>query len=139
MSSNSGDENSWESSSYDSDEHDSDDFVYDSPCDSSSYDYQEEVDIPDDYNPVGVESDDDENECCHWSTNQDKNSSIRVQWTVLQFGVQWTVLQFGVQWTVLQFGKPAKVYLDGSRPCDLVNDVIDNEFLDRVILCTWKK
>ena len=121
MSSNSGDENSWESSSYDSDEHDSDDFVYDSSCDSSSYDYLEEVDIPDGYNPVGVESDDDENECCHWSTNQDKNSSIRVQWTVLQFG------------------KPAKVYLDESRPCDLVNDVIDNEFLDRVILCTWKK
>ena len=83
MSSDSGNENSWESSSYDSDEHDSDDFVYDSSSASSSSDYLEEVDIPDDYNPVGVESDDDEDECCHWSTNQDKNSSIRVQRTVL--------------------------------------------------------
>ena len=118
MSSDSGDKDSWESSSYDSDEHDSDDFVYDSSSDSSSSDYLEEVGIPDDYDPVGVESDDDEDECCHWSTNQNKNSSIRVQRTVPQFG------------------KPAKVYPDGHRPCDLVNDVIDNEFLDRIILCT---
>ena len=119
MSSESGDEDSWESSSYDSDEHDSDDFVYDSSSsDSSSSDYLEEVDIPNVYDPVGVESDDDEDEYCHWSTNQNRNSSIRVQRTVPQIG------------------KPAKVYPDGYRPCDLVNDVINNEFLDRIILCT---
>ena len=52
------------------------------------------------------------------STNQDNNSSIRVQRTVLQFG------------------KPAKVYPDDYKPCDLITDVIDNEFLDTVILCT---
>ena len=118
MSSDSGDENGWESSSYDSDEHDSDDFVYYSSSDSSSSDYLEEVDIPDDYNTVGIESDDDEDEC--WSLVNKSGQEFFHSSTE----------------DCLQFGKPAKVYLDGYRPCDLVNDVIDNEFLDIVILCT---
>ena len=68
MSSDSGDEDSWESSSYDSDEHDPDDFVYDSSSDSSSSDYLEEVDIPDDYDPVTGVMHEADNAYSIWST-----------------------------------------------------------------------
>ena len=45
---------------------------------SSDRDSAEEIEIPEDYQPEeGAESNDDRNECCHWSTQQTEHSRIR--------------------------------------------------------------
>ena len=44
---------------------------FESSSDDSSYDVEYEME---DYDPEGVESDDDEQHCCHWSTQRDDES-----------------------------------------------------------------
>ena len=72
------DESSSEPDEESSSSNDSDRFEYSSSSDndeSSDSDSAEEIEIPEDCQPEGgVESDDDRNECCHWSTQQTEHS-----------------------------------------------------------------
>ena len=63
--------------SYDSLESDDDHFSY-SETSSSEESDNDMVDIPDDYSPEGVDSDDDSGNCCHWSRTQNNHNKINL-------------------------------------------------------------
>ena len=71
------------------------------------------------YHPDGVESDDDEGGCCHWSTKQLARSSI-----------------IQAQAGSLEFGKPSSELDSDANPHNLVELVIDDSFLDLCIEAT---
>ena len=110
-----------ESSEESSSDDDSDVFEYSSSSDSdsiSSQDDAEEIEIPEDYEREGAESDDDRNKCCHWTTQQQQHSTVR--------------RRRGVP----DMGGPSQRYQDGTSPSDLVELVLEDTFLDPVIRCT---
>ena len=71
------------------------------------------------YHPDGVESDDDEGGCCHWSTKQLAGSSI-----------------IQAQAGFPEFGKPSSELDSDANPHNLVELVIDDSFLDLCIKAT---
>ena len=71
------------------------------------------------YNPDGVESDDDDGGCCHWSTKQLARSSI-----------------IQAQTGSPEFGKPSSELDSDANPHNLVELVIDDSFLDLCIEAT---
>ena len=63
--------------SYDSLESDDGDFSY-SETSSLEESDNDMIDIPDDYSPEGVDSDDDSDNCCHWSRTQNNHNKINL-------------------------------------------------------------
>ena len=111
------DESSSESDEESSSSNDSDRFEYSSSSDndeSSDSDSAEEIEIPEE----GVESDDDRNECCHWSTQQTEHSRIRKRRGIPKSG------------------GPRQRYRDQTSSSDLAELVLDETFIDRAIRCT---
>ena len=67
----------------------SDAFEYSSSSDSdsiSSQDNAEEIEIPEDYEPEGAESDDDRHKCCQWTTQQQQHFTVCRRRGVLDMG-----------------------------------------------------
>ena len=70
-----------------SDGEDDDDCLSFTNDSDDDYSVETESTFPVGYHPDGVESDDDESRCCHWSTKQLARSSIiQVQAGSLEFG-----------------------------------------------------
>ena len=116
--------------SYDSLESDDDDFSYDSlESDDDDFSYSETssseesvnavVDIPDDYSPEGVDSDDDSGNCCHWCRTQSNHKKINLNAGITPCGSPDVVLPD-----------------DYTTPADLAERVLDNNFIDHIINCT---
>ena len=103
--------------SYDSLESDDDDFSY-SETSSSEESDNDMVDIPDDYSPGGVDSDDDSGNCCHWSRTQNNHNKIN--------------LNTGIT----PRGSPNVVLPEYTTPADLAERVLDDNFIDHIINCT---
>ena len=103
--------------SYDSLESDDDDFSY-SETSSSEESDNDMVDIPDDYSPEGVDSDDDSDNCCHWSRTQNNHNKIN--------------LNTGIT----PRGSPNVVLPEYTTPADLAERVLDDNFIDHIINCT---
>ena len=115
------DESSSELDEESSSSDDSDRFEYSSSSDdgeSSDSDSAEEIEIPEDYEPEEVESEEDRNECCHWSTQQTEHSRIRKR--------------RGMPET----GRPYQIYPDQTSSSDLAELALDGTFIDRAIRCT---
>lgn len=87
---------------------------FDSGGESSSDESMDE-----DYDPGGIDSDDDNNGCCRWSTTR----SIAPN----------SILPDGY---LQEYGRPSRVYADGTEPSDIVEEVADNTFFLDSILAT---
>ena len=102
------------------DENDSDRFSFSE--DSSDEEDEEEIEgaFPSEYNPIGVESDDDEGGCCHWSkeNHSDLNTKLKVHSASSEYG------------------KPSVELEVNSRPQDLVKLVVDDNFIDISVKAT---
>ena len=103
--------------SYDSLESDDDDFSY-SETSSSEESDNDMVDIPDDYSPEGVDSDDDSGNCCHWSRTQNNHNKINLNTGITPRGL------------------PNVVLPEYTTPADLAERVLDDNFIDHIINCT---
>ena len=85
---------------------------------SSEEDKTERNEIPDDYELEGVENAWDKDKCCQWETKQRRHSVIRTSRRVPQVG------------------KPKHQYDAHQTLLDIVSLVIDDTFLNRIILYT---
>ena len=76
--------------------------------------------FPEEYNPEGVESDDDESGCCHWSKIKHFDMNRKIQADAAS----------------PEYGKQSSSIDRDSRPHDLVELVINDTFLDLCIDAT---
>ena len=98
-------ESDYESDIFSSDEED--DF-----SDSDVSDFRE-------YDPEGVESDEDKDGCCHWTTTSSNNlNSIKPSPNLSEFG------------------KPNLVYDSNIQPHELVEKILDDDLMNKCIECT---
>ena len=109
---------------WDSAEENDDDLSYSSNSseENETEDIEEDTlfrDIPKDYAPSGVESDDDSGKGCHWSKQCDSVP-----------GVIEAVPDTPEQ------GKPSQRFPDNYKPHDLVETVLDDAYLDMCIAAT---
>ena len=90
--------------------------------DDSSDNEEEELEgkFPEECNPEGVESDDDESGCCHWSKIKHFDMNRKIQADAAS----------------PEYGKPSSSIDRDSRPHDLVELVINDTFLDLCIDAT---
>ena len=73
--------------------------------------------MDEDYEPGGIDSDDDNNGCCQWST----------AWSIAPN----SIIPDGY---LQEYGRPSRVYADGTEPFVIVEEVADNKFfLDSII------
>ncbi len=79
-----------------------------------SADDKDEEDGPNEiYDPEGVESDDDQAGCCHWSTNNDE-------------GLQDSILPLD---GIPEYGKPAVNFDIGTKPHEIIESIMDDGWL----------
>ena len=109
---------------WDSAEENDDDLLYSSNSgeENETEDIEEDTlvrDIPEDYAPSGVESDDDSGKCCHWSKQR---GSVP--------GAIKTVSGTPEQ------RKHSQTFPDNYKPHDLVETVLDDAYLDMCIAAT---
>eukprot|EP00794_Sanderia_malayensis_P004514 gene4514-biopygen3674 len=98
----------------DDDEDDNEDSYY--ATESSEEDDVRSIEDEETYDPPGVESDDDDNGCCYWS----KNADIQSQNTL------------SPNEDIPEFGKPKIVFQNDAKPHDVVESIMDDEF---VLMC----
>lgn len=83
---------------------------FETSSDGSIYEGEDDYD---DYDPEGVESDDDKQNCCHWSTKKDDESETD---------------HFENE-NMVDFGCPALNFDDDTKPNDIVERIIDERFM----------
>ena len=112
----------YQDSDVESECNESDDDYRFSFTDDSSDNEEEELEgpFPEEYNPEGVESDDDKSGCCHWSKIKHFDMNRKIQADAAS----------------TEYGKPSSSIDRDSRPHDLVELVINDTFLDLCIDAT---
>ncbi len=87
---------------------------------SSDESIYEREDDNDEYDPEGVESDEDEQNCCHWSTKKDDESET----------------DYFENENMVDFGCPALNFDDDAKPNDIVERIMDERFMRMCIDAT---
>ena len=96
----------------------SDTFSSDSSNSSKSeLDYESESES---YNPDGVESEDDEAGCCHWSTEPDVANQNALQ----------------PELYLEEYGRPQTIFGDDTKPHTIIESIMDEEFIKMCIDAT---
>lgn len=103
-----------------SDEEDANDISSSSEDESEQESDFEAAESEPSYNPDGIESDDDERGCCHWS----EESSFNVQNTIAP------------DESLQEFGTPSTLFPDETKPHEIVEAIMDEEFILNAIEAT---